>query len=63
LAEEKGCTVAQVAMAWIYHQPLNTFAIVTLSSPRRLDENIAALSIPLSEAECRYLNLETETVQ
>ena len=63
LAEEKGCTVAQVAMAWIYHQPLNTFAIVTMSSPRRLDENIAALSIPLSEAECRYLNLETETVQ
>ena len=62
LAAKKGCTVAQLAMAWIYHQPINTFAIVTMSSSRRLDENIAALSLSLSEAESRYLNLETDTI-
>ena len=63
LAGQKGCTVAQIAMAWIYHQPINTFAIVTMSSPRRLDENIAALNVPLTDEECRYLNLETDTLQ
>ena len=57
LAEEKGCTVAQVAMAWLYRQPLNTFAIATMSSPERIQENAAAFSLPLTEDECRYLNL------
>ena len=60
LAEKKGCSVAQIAMAWLYCQPLNTFAIVTMSSPTRIRENIAALSLKLTEAECRYLDLETE---
>ncbi len=59
LAEKKGCTVAQIAMAWLYAQPLNTFAIVTMSSPARIQENIEALSLKLTEEECRYLNLDT----
>lgn len=57
LAERKSCSVAQIAMAWLYRQPLNTFAIVTMSSPARIQENIAALSIRLTEEECRYLDL------
>lgn len=61
LAMQKGRTVAQIAMAWLYAQPLNTFAIVTMSSPARIQENTAALSIRLTEAECRYLNLEMES--
>ena len=62
LAARKGCTVAQIAMAWIYHQPINTFAVVTMSSPERLEANIAALSISLTEEEARYLNLEEESI-
>lgn len=58
LAQKKGCSVAQIAMAWIYCQPLNTFAIVTMSSPARIQENLAALSLKLTDDECRYLNLE-----
>ncbi|MBR3018332.1 MAG: aldo/keto reductase [Clostridia bacterium] len=60
LAEEKGCSVAQIAMAWLYCQPVNTFAIVTMSSPARMRENIAALSMKLSAKECRYLDLQEE---
>ncbi len=60
LAAQKGCSVAQIAMAWLYAQPLNTFAIVTMSSPARIQENTAALALHLTEAECRYLNLETD---
>ena len=59
LAAQKGCTVAQIAMAWLYAQPINTFAIVTMSSPARIQENIEALSLNLTEEECRYLNLDT----
>ncbi len=58
LAAQKGYSVAQIAMAWLYHQPLNTFAVATMSSPRRIEENLAALEISLTDEECRYLNLE-----
>lgn len=61
LAAKKGSTVAQLAMAWLYHQPMNTFSVVTMSSAKRLQENIDALSLDLSDQECRYLNLEEET--
>lgn len=58
LAAQKGCGIAQLAMAWLYRQPLNTFAIATMSSPKRIQENVDALSLELTDAECRYLNLE-----
>ena len=58
LAAEKGVTVSQIALAWTFHQGLNLFAIVSTSSDRRMRENIAALELPLTDEECRYLNLE-----
>jgi aryl-alcohol dehydrogenase-like predicted oxidoreductase len=57
LAEEKGCSVAQIAMAWIYHQKLNTFAVVSTTNAARMQENIEALSISLTEEEVQYLDL------
>ena len=33
---------------------------VTMSSPARIQDNTAALALHLTEAECRYLNLETD---
>lgn len=62
LAEQKGCTVAQIAMAWLYSQQLNTFAVATMSSPKRIEENIVAFSVSLTPEECRYLNLEEESL-
>ena len=58
LAPEKHCSVAQLAMAWLYHQPENVFAVATMSSPKRIQENVDALSIELTAEECRWLNLE-----
>lgn len=55
LAEKKGCTVAQIAMAWLYRQPQNTFAIATMSSPKRIRENVDAFSLELSQEELDYL--------
>lgn len=57
LAAAKGCTVAQIAMAWIYCQNVNTFAIVNTSSPQRMQQNIDAVSLELTQEEAAYLDL------
>ena len=58
LAKQKNCSVSQIALAWIFNQGLNVFAVCAMSSPKRMAENNAALSIALSPEECRYLNFE-----
>lgn len=57
LAQKKHCTVSQIAMAWIYNQEVDTFAVVSTSSAKRMGDNIEALHIKLTEAECAYLDL------
>ncbi len=60
LAEEKGVTVAQIALAWLLGSELNTLAIVSGSSPKRISENAQAAQIELTPAQRRYLNLEDQ---
>lgn len=36
LAQEHGCSIAQIAMAYIYCQPMNCFAVVRTASPQRM---------------------------
>lgn len=62
LALLKGCTVPQIAMAWIFGQGLNTFAVVSTSKPERMQENIEALHIQLNEQEVLYLDLKEEVL-
>ena len=59
LAREKGCTVAQLSLAWLFHQGMNAYAIFSTGSPARITANCGALEIPLTRAECCWLNLET----
>ena len=56
LAQEKGMTAAQVALAWIFRQGLNVFAVIGTSNPARMRENIAAFSLALTKDECDWLN-------
>lgn len=58
LAEKRGCSVPQIAMAWLFGQSVNTFAVVSTTKPERMQENIAALDIVLGDAEIRYLDLQ-----
>ena len=62
LAEMKHATVPQIAMAFIFHQDMNTFAVVSTSKPERMQENIDALQIELSEAETQWLDLKREVL-
>ena len=59
LAAEKGLTVPEVAMAWLFNQrDLDVYALVSTSHPENMRANIRAGSIPLSDAECAWLDLE-----
>ena len=57
LAEKYGCTVAQIAMSWLLHQQVDTYAIVSTSKAARMQSNIEALEIPLSAQELAWLDL------
>lgn len=60
LAHEKECSVSQIAMAWLFSQEVNTFAVVSTSKPQRMQENIAAMELALTKEELLYLDLQQE---
>jgi aryl-alcohol dehydrogenase (NADP+) len=55
LAGQKSVKPAQIALAWLLHQPGVTAPIVGATRMEQLDQAIAALDIMLSEEECRNL--------
>jgi aryl-alcohol dehydrogenase-like predicted oxidoreductase len=48
IAEEKGCTPAQVTLAWLLAQGPDVVAIPGTRYPQRFDENVGALRVKLS---------------
>ena len=55
LAEKRGVTPSQVALAWLLHQQGVTAPIVGASKLSQLDEAITALELELDEAERQQL--------
>lgn len=51
LAEKKGCTPAQLALAWLLHQGPDVVPIPGTTKRSRLEENAAAVEIELSEED------------
>ena len=49
IAKEKGCTPAQLTLAWVLAQGPDVVAIPGTRYPRRLDENVGALRVKLTE--------------
>lgn len=62
LAEEKGCTVAQLSLAWIFSGPLDMFTAVSTSNRSRMEQNIAALDISLTQQERDWLDLVSDVL-
>lgn len=58
LAKKKGVTVAQIAMAWIFNQKFDVYAISSPVTAEQLKANIEAMDIVLSDEETKWLNLE-----
>jgi aryl-alcohol dehydrogenase-like predicted oxidoreductase len=51
LARQKGCTAAQLALAWVLAQSAHIVPIPGTRRKANLDENLGALSVTLSAAE------------
>jgi 1-deoxyxylulose-5-phosphate synthase len=55
IAEERGVSRAQVALAWLLHQPAVTAPIVGVTKPHHLDDAVAAVDLRLSDDELARL--------
>jgi aryl-alcohol dehydrogenase-like predicted oxidoreductase len=55
IAAEKGCTPAQLALAWVLAQGEDLVPIPGTRRAERLEENVGALDVSLSEAELARL--------
>lgn len=56
IAADKGCTPAQLALAWVLAQGNDIFAIPGTRRIGRLDENLTAVDITLSAEELKTIN-------
>lgn len=61
LATRKGCTVAQIALAWVASQGL--ISIPGTTKPDRLDENWASRDIDLTQDELKELRKIVDTAK
>lgn len=55
MAEQRGITRAQVALAWVMRNPAVTAPIVGATKPHHLDDAVAALGVELSDEESAAL--------
>jgi len=56
IAEAKGCTMGQLALAWVHHQGMDVCPIPGTTSEKHLIENIEALSVELTPEEVEKLS-------
>ena len=56
IAKEKQVTVAQVALAWLLHQPVVTAVIIGANKPEQLADNLNSVHVQLSDEELGKLD-------
>ncbi|WP_322012075.1 aldo/keto reductase [Paraburkholderia sp. J12] len=56
IAEKKGVSVAQIALAWLLHQRVVSSVIIGAKRVDQLDDNVAATRVKLSEEELAVLD-------
>src|SRR5207248_3097735 len=61
LAEAKGCTANNIALAYVLNQPFPVFALFGPRSTEELQSSLPAIDIPLNADEMQWLNLESDT--
>ena len=58
VAARYGCTPTQVALAWVLHQGIPTFALIGPRTLSELQDCLGSLAVPLTPADVAWLNLE-----
>lgn len=57
IANKKQCSVSQIALAWTLSQPLKTVLLVSSQKADRMEDNLKAFDIELTEDEIAWLDL------
>ena len=57
MAQEKGASVAQLALAWLLHQPVVTSVIIGANKPEQLDDNLKSVEIAFTAEELKRLDV------
>ena len=60
LAEEKGLSIPQIAMAYVMSQPLNIFALVGCRNKAEFEANAVAADLKLTDNELAWLDLRRD---
>jgi aryl-alcohol dehydrogenase-like predicted oxidoreductase len=60
MAEEKGVTIAQIALAYVMNQPLNLFALVGAANREEAEANVQGATLELTDAEVAWLDLRQD---
>ena len=63
IAQEKGCTVSQVALAWCMNQPGVTSPIIGPRTLAHLDDNLGAATVAITDADRARLDAAAEPEQ
>jgi len=64
LARKRGQTLAQLALAWILHQPGVTSVLMGASSAAQIEENVATIrNLSFSEDELEHINTISVTME
>ncbi len=56
IAQAKNVSVAQIALAWLLHQPAVTSVIIGAKNNNQLEDNLKAVDVVLNEDELKKLN-------
>lgn len=63
LAEDKGCTLSQLVIAWTLRQPGITVALVGARTEEQVKQNAGAMKVQLSEGELDMINGELDKLK
>jgi len=58
MAANKGLSVAQIALGWVYSQSFSVFALSSPQNRKQAEDSIKAINIKFTEDEVKWLNLE-----
>jgi aryl-alcohol dehydrogenase-like predicted oxidoreductase len=56
IADELGLTLAQLAIAWVLHEPNVASAIIGASRPEQIEDNVGAVGVELSDEVLRRID-------
>ena len=56
MAQSKGVSVAQLALAWLLHQPAVTSVIIGANKMEQLEDNLASINVTLSSEDLQRLD-------